>query len=214
MSRNDWEEGTVTLPTRAWSPFKKALMDEWNRQRDTIVRQAERFQSHLAEHFKGKRGVDRHDVKNYLWDCAGRERLGDEMAHIAIELTLSSLKDGSASRTKKLTQAMINKQVGPKATIKTTRYEGSLWAIVLNNEKKQVLWIVEENNHAVEESRSSAMGARLFRELNRIDYGNRKQHGGYIVGNDEYNCDDTEHGSGANYLTATFGKAGEIERGW
>lgn len=104
--------------------------------------------------------------------------------------------------------------MGAKATSKTTYYDGGEWSISLNNDKKTVLWSVGENNHAVDDARSSVMGTRLFRELNRIDYGNRKQHGGYIVGNDEYNCDDTEYGGAANYLTATFGKAGEIERGW
>lgn len=70
MSRHEWEEGTVTLPTRAWSPFKKALMEEWNRYRERVVRQAESFQTMLADHFKGQRNVDVHDADHYLWEQA------------------------------------------------------------------------------------------------------------------------------------------------
>lgn len=213
MSRNDWEAGTIKLPTRAWAPFKKALREASNQRRDAVLRKAETLQAKLAVEFKGKRNVPGHQVNEFL----RRQMVGtsdEEMAQAAVNLAKASLKDGSASRTKKITQAMLDTHVAPKATNKTLYYEGGDWSISLNEEQRSVHWYVSENNHAVDRSRESQMGKTLFRELQRIDYGSRKILGGVIVGNNEYNEDCEYAGGGANYIAASFGKAGELERGW
>lgn len=211
MSRNDWEAGSIKIPTRAWSPLKKALAEAHNQHRERIQNRAERIQKTLEATFKGKRNVKPLDAQREI------ERALDycpEECFEAVEaLVKASLKKGSCWRSNKITQAMLDTHFAPKATNRTLRYEGSEWGITLDDTAHTVHWCVIENNHAVERARESHMGNALFRLLTRIDYGKRKDMGGQIVGNDENNRHDNEADGGANYVTARFGKAGESEFG-
>lgn len=208
MSRYDWESGTVYIPAKAWAPLKKALREAWNEQRQRTLRLAETLQSHLKTEFKGRRNINRHEIESFLYRKAEGE--SREVEEAAVRLVFKTLKEGSASQTKKITQGMLSDTIGPKATTATMLYRSSHdeWSIALDNESRSVHWCVHENNHAVEEARESLMGDSLFRHLRSIEYGRSKKMGGVIVGNDEYNQDNREYGGGANYVTMSFGKLG------
>ncbi|CAM3836706.1 hypothetical protein VRRI112168_02450 [Vreelandella rituensis] len=214
MSRYDWEAGTIKIPTRAWVPLKKVLRETHNAQRERVHKLAEQVQPRLAAEFKGKRDTHESAVRFFTFDLAEKLCREESVADLAAELVLESLKEGSAWQTRKITQAMLDTCVGPKATNKTLHYSGGEWDISLDDTARTVHWDVHENNRAVEAARESLMGHTLFKELNRIDYGKQKAMGGVIVGNDEYNQDDCGLGGGGNYETASFGKAGEREGRW
>ena len=210
MSRYEWEAGTIKIPTRAWAPLKKALREAHNARREEIRRLAETAQKSLALKFKGKRNVPTHEVEDTIRRALGN--CPEDLFDAADALVEASLKEGSTWRTNKITEAMLSKSAGPKATNKTLEYHGDEWDIHLDDKARRVRWGVDENNHSVERARESWMGDALFRELDRIDFGNRKEMGGVIVGNDEYNEDDDSVGGGGNYVTAAYGKAGEREQ--
>lgn len=209
MSRNEWEAGSIQIPTRAWAPLKKALREAHNDNRDQVLARAERVQQALQAAFKGKRNVQRVDVvreiERAMRGCPG------ECFEAVDSLVNASLKDDGGWRTSKITQAQLDQHVAPKATNKALSYEGDGWVIRLDDAARKVHWRVDENNHAVEGARASHMGQALFRLLRKIDYGNRQTMGGVLVGNDEHNRDDNLADGGANYVTARFGKAGDAE---
>lgn len=76
--------------------------------------------------------------------------------------------------------------------------------IELNGEAKTVTWYVHEGNHAREYARQEPIGKLLFQLLNKITW--TRGSGGVIVGNDEYNRDSWEEGSGRNYQIQSFGR--------
>lgn len=199
MSRNDWEQGIIAIPTHSWSKLKKGLQQAQNNERDRIFKEAISLQEEVVTNFKGRKNIDFDDVINFI------SAISNDESYVVELLVKRSLK-GNGYQMKKITQKMLE-ELFPKATNRTEVYGDPVSAeVIVDNKKKTVSWYVSENNHAVETARTSWIGIALFDELKKIDFGNNKKLGGYFIGNDEINRDD---GDGTNYITARFGKKGE-----
>ena len=200
MSRNDWEQGIIAIPTHSWSKLKKGLQQAQNNERDRIFKEAISLQEEVVTNFKGRKNIDVDDVINFI------SAISNDESYVVELLVKRSLK-GNGYQMKKITQKMLE-ELFPKATNRTEVYGDPVSAeVVVDNKKKTVSWYVSENNHAVETARTSWIGIALFDELKKIDFGNNKKLGGYFIGNDEMNRDD---GDGMNYVTARYGKKGEL----
>lgn len=200
MSRNDWEQGIVAIPTHSWSKLKKGLQQAQNNERDRIFKEAISLQEEVVTNFKGRKNIDVDDVINFI------SAISNDESYVVELLVKRSLK-GNGYQMKKITQKMLE-ELFPKATNRTEVYGDPVSAeVIVDNNKKTVSWYVSENNHAVETARTSWIGIALFDELKKIDFGNNKKLGGYFIGNDEINRDD---GDGMNYVTARYGKKGEL----
>ena len=200
MSRNDWEQGIVAIPTHSWSKLKKGLQQAQNNERDRIFKEAISLQEEVVTNFKGRKNIDVDDVINFI------SAISNDESYVVELLVKRSLK-GNGYQMKKITQKMLE-ELFPKATNRTEVYGDPVSAeVIVDNKKKTVSWYVSENNHAVETARTSWIGIALFDELKKIDFGNNKKLGGYFIGNDEINRDD---GDGMNYVTARYGKKGEL----
>lgn len=200
MSRNDWEQGIIAIPTHSWSKLKKGLQQAQNNERDRIFKEAISLQEEVVTHFKGRKNIDVDDVINFISAISNNESY-------VVELLVKRSLKGNGYQMKKITQKMLE-ELFPKATNRTEVYGDPVSAeVIVDNKKKTVSWYVSENNHAVETARTSWIGIALFDELKKIDFGNNKKLGGYFIGNDEINRDD---GDGMNYVTARYGKKGEL----
>ena len=200
MSRNDWEQGIIAIPTHSWSKLKKGLQQAQNNECDRIFKEAISLQEEVVTNFKGRKNIDVDDVINFI------SAISNDESYVVELLVKRSLK-GNGYQMKKITQKMLE-ELFPKATNRTEVYGDPVSAeVVVDNKKKTVSWYVSENNHAVETARTSWIGIALFDELKKIDFGNNKKLGGYFIGNDEMNRDD---GDGMNYVTARYGKKGEL----
>lgn len=200
MSRNDWEQGVIAIPTHSWSKLKKGLQQAHNNERDRIFKEAISLQEEVVTNFKGRKNIDVDDVINFI------SAISNDESYVVELLVKRSLK-GNGYQMKKITQKMLE-ELFPKATNRTEVYGDPVSAeVIVDNKKKTVSWYVSENNHAVETARTSWVGIALFDELKKIDFGNNKKLGGYFIGNDEINRDD---GDGMNYVTARYGKKGEL----
>lgn len=199
MSRNDWEQGIIAIPTHSWSKLKKGLQQAQNNERDRIFKEAISLQEEVVTNFKGRKNIDVDDVINFI------SAISNDESYVVELLVKRSLK-GNGYQMKKITQKMLE-ELFPKATNRTEVYGDPVSAeVIVDNKKKTVSWYVSENNHAVETARTSWVGIALFDELKKIDFGNNKKLGGYFIGNNEINRDD---GDGMNYVTARYGKKGE-----
>ena len=58
MSRNDWERGTIKIPSNQWSAFKKALINHFNSQAETNYNLSITIYEKLLETSKHKRNYD------------------------------------------------------------------------------------------------------------------------------------------------------------
>lgn len=200
MSRNDWEQGIIAIPTHSWGKLKKGLQQAQNNERDRIFKEAISLQEEVVTHFKGRKNIDVDDVINFISAISNNESY-------VVELLVKRSLKGNGYQMKKITQKMLE-ELFPKATNRTEVYGDPVSAeVIVDNKKKTVSWYVSENNHAVETARTSWIGIALFDELKKIDFGNNKKLGGYFIGNDEINRDD---GDGMNYVTARYGKKGEL----
>lgn len=200
MSRNDWEQGVIAIPTHSWSKLKKGLQQAHNNERDRILKESISLQEEVVTNFKGRKNIDVDDVINFI------SAISNDESYVVELLVKRSLK-GNGYQMKKITQKMLE-ELFPKATNRTEVYGDPVFAkVIVDNNKKTVSWYVSENNHAVETARTSWVGIALFDELKKIDFGNNKKLGGYFIGNDEINRDD---GDGMNYVTARYGKKGEL----
>ena len=94
----------------------------------------------------------------------------------------------------------------PAANSKTTKYSlGDGAYIGLDNATKSVVWSVSENNHAVERAREHFLARVLFGALEQVVWS--RTTGGTIVGNDEYNSEESAYeGGGANYACIRYGR--------
>ena len=209
MSRNDWESGTLKLPTAAWPKFKKDLRDGFNAQQSELFAYSLKIHAQLVANGKGKR---KFDYSACLYKLVYPESTaifkpyspGWEPNEDQKEKILSNGLTTDRKKPKK----PVAKDF-PWATTKTLRFNAGLGGTISLSPLKEtkVGWNVSENNHAVEYANSTNTANLLFKLLGKVNW--TRATGGIIVGNDEYNQDAGEYGGGANYVTHRFGPLGK-----
>lgn len=194
MSCYEWESGTLALPTAEVAAMRKALN---------------------AAHTKHMKGVK--TLLDQLWPelkklPANKRRHLDpyspKFRHLNITADDETRWDLHslfyASDGRKPTAEHWKKALAYPSTNRTSSWRCGEASISL--EGRHLTWDVPENNHAVDHAHESWLGKALFTQLGRVKW--TRGSGGYFVGNNEYN-DDRDVGGGANYLTYSFGPAGD-----
>jgi hypothetical protein len=213
MSKREWEEGTIKLPSAAWAPFKQALQKGMSEHMAKDYELAVKLHAVLAEQKKGKRGFDlyaafqaeayavipgRHTMYSSNYDKP-KYPFGVVDTWDVERLLLGTEKPYTLLKPKK-------KDFAPY-TSASLSFEGRSWSLTLNNATREVSWHVDDGNHNVEEARATPLGQLLFELLKKVNW--TRATGGTIVGNDENNEDSKYEGGGANYVTERFGPLGE-----
>lgn len=195
MGADTKERGSISIPQKEWSKFKKNLIKNWNDARQSVINDAKSIQEDTKTYFKGKRGVSHTDVTIEI------ETKYD--ANEAMYMALYSLKN-DGYKMMAISEARANEWV-PKANSKTRCFQTNLieFSFSIDDETRTAHWFVDYNSNAVEIAHKNVMACAIFKSLKAVEYG--KLHGGCFYGNDEYNMYD---GTGEEYITATYG-AGE-----
>jgi hypothetical protein len=208
MSKYEWERGTLVIPDGAWDELQRGLVAEANRRLLGLRRQARDFYQQLVAAGRG--------CADFNYEEAWRK------------LTIRGYQSGRAfvithddDPTGELRDLLFPDEFGlvtrpprephdadfkllPNDTL--TFACSSFGLIALNAGRRELTWIVQENNHASEDARGHPLAGWLFRQLGRIHW--TPGTGGVIVGNDEYHRDSQSEGGGGNYAVARYGPLG------
>jgi hypothetical protein len=223
MSRNEWEQGTVTLPTAAVPSLKKALRDWSNALHDTVRAEAVRLHKTIARGSRNHESYRQslHEVRYGTPANGYRGRLdsGSENEQFVRAIALQVLdrmlwatqQAGKTPRQPILADVNL---VAPKMTSRDETFpvlgaDGYQEAQIVFR-GRDVLWSVAAGNHAVEHAHAAPLAHVFFAALHKVVW--TRGTGGQFVGNDEYNEDSRAVGGGANYITRTFGPLGDQAR--
>lgn len=189
MSRYDSEWGTITLPAAAVAQVKEAVRKANNELHDQLYNLA-------ADFWKRHRTTSTRKYREALHEALRNHELGlygwttDE---------LSWLLEDVADHPRKLTHEDIDRAV-ERATNRTTSFHPEESSIRF--EGRKLHYSSGENNHQVERARNHPVVQAMFAALNRVQW--TRGSGGQLLGNDEYNRDNSYEGGGGNYVTETY----------
>ena len=185
MSCNNWEEGSVKIPTDQWAAFRTAIIEKANELRKEKFALATEAYEAAQKAGKGKRGFSRADwVRDY------------DLPYYDVAQYITRLGETKVFKPKKKDFPLI-------PTSKSAVLHLGEAGISLDNKKRAVSYFSGENNRAVERARDNPVVALMFSKLRSINW--TRGSGGEFVGNDEYNQDSRDSGGGGNYTTACFG---------
>lgn len=190
MSKYEWEHGTIKIPAKEWARFRSAVIEEHNRQQQIAFEEAKDLYAQAKEAIKGLRGPRRNDALQKFFDRVEFQTVA--AAFYVMEWSAGQRILRSTAPKKK------DFPVLPKS--KSCMIHLLDASIVLDNERKEMIWTVEENNHAVDDARRDPVAQVMFKMLDKMNW--TRGSGGTFVGNDEYNQSE---GDGANYVTAKYG---------
>lgn len=216
MSKDEWEAGTIVIPTAVWPAFRRSLIEKWNEDQDRLFQLAVKMRAEVEAAAKGKRGFDRRAWLEQRMDArqwgdngeSARQRDCEEVVRLLGLLPTCNGPMGAygAWTTPTKTRAPKRKDLRVLPVSRGATLDLGEAAIKLDDEAHAVSWRVAENNHAVDCARSLPMAKALFGMLARVEW--TRGSGGKIVGNDEYNSDSDYEGGGSNYVTAAYGPLG------
>ena len=204
MSRYEWEGGTLTLPTAAVSPVRNALTDAANKHHDAVLAECLRlWNGPIAKTSSAK--LYRERLNAALMSSRLTEPVSDAVGYVMEEIT-STYRGGNGNpRTPRASDVEI---AAPRANSRSTTFSGGEWSIQIDGAK--LTYRTGDNNHAIDHARAHPVVTAMFRVLAGTNW--TRATGGVFAGNDEYNRESRDSGSGSNYITEAFGPLGEGEK--
>lgn len=185
MSRYEWEEGTIKIPSESFAALRTAVNKSYNRYQDAKFKLAMAAYKAAGEAGFRKRGFSRAN-----WVSNHQKYL--TLAHL---ITKPGSNKVYVPKRKDLKHVPVSRS--------GTLIFGDGIRISFNNKTCTVFYSVPENNHAVENANKHPVVVSLFQNLRMIQHWTRGS-GGEICGNDEYNRENTQFDGGANYVTRHF----------
>jgi hypothetical protein len=202
MSCYEWERGSVIIPSDQWVSVRKDIIIHFNERQTWRFEQAQKIYEVLAQSVKGMRQKNRVLTFQRVLKEEAHKREIPYSDRWRIEQSLKT-DDWKVKRPKK--KDFPHLVLSKNCTIGC----GDL-TVTLANERREVIWNVSENNHAVDDAAKSWLGKFVLGRLRQVQW--RRGSGGRFTGNDEYNRDDDSDGGGANYVTRRYGPRGERQR--
>lgn len=190
MSCYNWCSGTIKIPAKEWSAFRKAVIAAHNSYNERSFEIARDLHAKIKLDSKYKRN---YPFRGKTFDAVYNGGLS--VPNHFKDLIYCSLLTGDYPAKLKLPK----KKDFPKATLKTWDYG----YFNLLHSSKSIHYEVEENNRAVEQAAADPFVKQVFRLLGRMTW--TRNSGGTIVGNDEYNRDCDYEDGGSNYIVKRFG---------
>lgn len=191
MSCYNWASGTIKIPNKEWSTFRKFMISRHNTWNSTAYDIAVKLYNTIKEDSKYKRN---YDFYYKVFDAVYNGNLTVPRhfkESIYDSLLIKNYPTFKLKRPKK--------KDFPKATLKTTDYG----YFTLNHNNKTLNYNVPEGNRAVDHAARDSYVIKVFAQLRRLNW--TRNSGGTIVGNDEYNRKSEIQDGGANYIVHRFG---------
>lgn len=233
MSKNEWESGTLKLPTAEFAKVRKAVEATDRRTKEAVFDHTQRFWKSLTPKQKRDRnayseavrtfcyGADNHEFVNGQWVQRPRTPagIGDRTPDSVVDDTYDRLSAVLRQRVENERGWTEWQEAPPRRVLKTDMdyptnrttsfYAGEEAYITFDRDASTVHWEVHENNHAVERAHEHPHTRGFFDALSKVRW--TRGTGGVIAGNDEYNSESRDVGGGANYPTYAIGPLGEAE---
>lgn len=217
MSCNNWEAGSLLLPSAAVTPLRTAVLTVANARRARLLIAAVALYEAITAARKAKRGVNQRDALSAFL----REPNTLPAAYGTNAPAVKILGDIQYDEQWTLEQALfpmaalavrrpLKKDFAPLKS-STTRFVCGEAAIRFDTEKRTVRYSSGENNRAVEAARQHPVVIAFFKALDRVVW--TRATGGVFVGNDEYNRESEDSGGGGNYDTHSYGPLGGRKAG-
>jgi hypothetical protein len=210
MSCYEWERGDIKMSVKEYSRVKKAFIESMKKAQEDAYNNALKLYNRIIETTKGKRGVD---FESAYHNCQySRTSTYSSWGSGYTETNLD--KSGTfyskyVNRTKKPLKPK-KKDYITKVDRKNVSVDLEDAYIGFRDSSRTITWEVSENNHAKEHAHAHPLAKTLFNLLHKVEW--TRGTGGTIVGNDEYNRDDSYAGGGGNYITMSFGPLGKDAR--
>ena len=224
MSRNEWESGTIKLPTAEFAKVRKAVEDADRAAKTKLFDHAQRAWKGMAAKARRDHGAYEQAIRSYCydpvrppsnWDPHPPLRCG--LSHQEAGELYLLLERGQRERTD------VPGRWGVRAdkprrilrddidwpTNRTTAFvvDGDS-SITFNRDASSVTWSVRENNHAVDDAHAQPLAGAFFSALDKVVW--TRGTGGVLIGNDEYHEEAGREyaGGGGSYVTGGFGPIG------
>lgn len=227
MGRNEWQNGTITIPAKELPALHKALRDWQNTFHAEVRAKAVELHKTINTRSVSKYGKAIGELEAKHWarvetapqpfsfyrtpstPSAAQKR--EKLVEATALEVLRHIKFLASKGTKGIHQPTVEdvSQRAPAATGKTKTFDLDGWASI-SFDKNNVTWDVPGNSNAVEYAEKQPLRDVFFEALSKVQW--TRGSGGVISGNDEYNQDDREYGGGANYITHTFGPQGNAAK--
>lgn len=211
MSRYEWERGEFKIPSAEWASFKTAVREAVNRHNASAYDTAVKLHERVLASAKGRKPFELRDIafKEMSTLNAGTyyspaKFCEDEVFEIVQAVVQSSWNAGK----ERIRLRKPMKKDFPQHGNNITSYRTGECSLELDNGSRTATWRVDENNHAVDRARETALAKAMFAALKQVKW--TRDTGGVILGNDEYNRDagrDYE-GGGGSYSKERFGPQG------
>lgn len=192
MSKSEWEQGHIVLPTKVYTSFRHDIIKAWNDWQLQLLEKAKIAVELLRK--APKIDSASHNVMNFLYDNVHQFKNTQDSELYDI-VRLIPHKDGKWFAPKKQDLKLLPVSRG------ATLCMGEA-TIDFHDDKHSLSWYVMENNHACDRAHEHPIAKVLFRMLNNVQW--VRGSGGQIIGNDEYNQDNDSAGGGGNYIKQTF----------
>lgn len=235
MSCYEWETATITLPSAAVAPLKKALREHTNDFHARVRKEAVRLHKKMGTRSTAKYRKALFEAERASWDRPGPRSVSnsfyanwgappkpstqtpdDMVSNAAFEVLWTVLHFAErGEKTLHVPTVADVEQVAPRPTNRTNHFPirthrgGTEGGITFDG--RTVTWNVMENNHAVENAHEAPLAAVFFNYLDSVKW--TRGTGGYGTGNNEYNREDDAPGGGGNYTTFSYGPLGDTVRG-
>lgn len=223
MSCYEWENGTITIPTKELPALHKALRD-WQNEFHAEVR-AKAIELHKAINTRSAsryhEGIKALENKRYARQETPKSSFFGYREPSATQLRAESVEEAAMDILRRIQYLAAR---GEKAIHQPTVEDVSVYAPAATNrtkvfsvgeasiafEKNNVTWDVPENNHAIEWAEKHPLHGVFFGALKKIQW--TRGTGGVISGNNEYSREDQGAGGGANYIVSTYGPSGDAAK--
>lgn len=212
MSRYEWESGKFTLPSKDVAAVKGAVRDTANRLHDNtrarVIALHKSFATTSRTKYTERLNAATQAHYRAFDDTYARRSHDDLLASDACAFAILHCRLMNAPEGKAPKQPTISDiaRFAPRYTSRDTRFQcGSDATITF--EGRTVHYVVSENNHAREHADRDPIVRAFFAALNRVNW--TRGTGGYTVGNDEYNRDNSQPGGGGNYTLRRYGSLGQ-----
>ena len=192
MSCYEWERGSIKIPAKEWSAFRRAIITGYNRLEDERYAEALLAHAKILAAKKGKRGFNTYRYANY--DL--------ELPEHIMELLFTYNQETAARSFNKPKKKNLNKKPLGKDCYLDVGDEAGIY---FTSKTRTVEWDVPENNRACEAARRHPLAKLFFRRLDGMTW--TRGSGGKIIGNNEYNRDSGYEGGGGNMLIEQWPKS-------